>query len=188
MTGTADPMDPGREKAPDIGPSAGLDPYEVLGVARGASDQTIAAAHKQLAREFHPDIAGEVATVRMMQINAAFDTIRTSERRVLFDEFGPRPTGARDRSAASGSSGVPRWTPERDGTGGAGPAPGRPSGSVLPFGRHIGWSLGEIARVDPGYLEWLAGQRDGRRYADEIDVILRRAGYRSDGEDPDTGR
>jgi curved DNA-binding protein CbpA len=174
-------MDPGQASVPDPNPTPVLDPYEVLGVARGASDKTIAAAHKRLAREFHPDIAGEVATVRMMQINAAFDTIRTSERRADYDEFGPRPSGGR---TATGSvpGDVPRWTPERDGTGGAGPPPGRPSGSVLTFGRHIGWSLGEVARVDPGYLEWLAQQRDGRRFAGEIDVILRRSGHRKDDD------
>ena len=33
-----------------------------------------------------------------------------------------------------------------DGHGAAGPPPGRPSGSVLNFGRYAGWSLGEIAR------------------------------------------
>ncbi len=69
--------------------------------------------------------------------------------------------------------------PERDGTAGAGPPPGRPSGSVLGFGRHLGWSLGEIARVDPGYLEWLEGRREGAPYLDEIDDLLVRAGFRS---------
>ena len=63
-------------------------------------------------------------------------------------------------------------TRDRDGTGGAGPAPGRPSGSVLDFGRHIGWSMGEIARVDPGYLAWLSERREGRPYLDEIEAIL----------------
>lgn len=70
-------------------------------------------------------------------------------------------------------------TPERDGTGGAGPAPGRPSGSVLGFGRHIGWSLGEVARVDPGYLEWLEGRPEGRPLLDEIDELLVRIGFRA---------
>ena len=44
------------------------------------------------------------------------------------------------------------WTSSRQGAsweGTAGPPPGRPSGSVLDFGRFKGWSLGEIARVDP---------------------------------------
>ena len=58
------------------------------------------------------------------------------------------------------------------GVGAAGPPPGNPRGSVLTFGRHVGWSLGEVARVDPGYLQWLATTRDGARYRDEIDAIL----------------
>ena len=41
------------------------------------------------------------------------------------------------------------------GDGAAGPPPGNPSGSVLTFGRYTGWSLGEIARTDLEYLEWL---------------------------------
>ena len=62
--------------------------------------------------------------------------------------------------------------------GGAGRPPGRPSGSVLDFGRHLGWSLGEIARVDPGYLVWLEDRPEGRRYANEINGVLRQAGFR----------
>ena len=40
----------------------------------------------------------------------------------------------------------PRRCARADGLGAAGPPPGRPSGSVLNFGRYSGWSLGEIAR------------------------------------------
>jgi hypothetical protein len=65
-----------------------------------------------------------------------------------------------------------------DGTGAAGRPPGRPSGSVLDFGRHIGWSLGEIARVDAGYLVWLAERSEGARHRAEIDAILGRKGMR----------
>jgi hypothetical protein len=49
---------------------------------------------------------------------------------------------------------------------------------VLSFGRHLGWSIGEIARRDPGYLEWLEDRREGRPYLDEIDETLVRVGYR----------
>jgi curved DNA-binding protein CbpA len=93
-------------------------------------------------------------------------------------QFTP-PTGAHDPTRPPYG-----WTPERDGTAGAGPPPGRPSGSVLQFGRHLGWSLGEIARVDPGYLEWLEGRREGRPYLDEIDELLVRVGFRSVAKRP----
>ncbi len=65
-----------------------------------------------------------------------------------------------------------------DGTGAAGPPPGNPTGSVLNFGRYDGWSLGEIARADLEYLEWLDRMPIGRPYRDEIDAILRQTGRR----------
>lgn len=65
-----------------------------------------------------------------------------------------------------------------DETGAAGPPPGEPSGSVLMFGRYAGWSLGEIARSNLEYLEWLDRMPIGRMYRDEIDAILRSMGRR----------
>jgi len=65
-----------------------------------------------------------------------------------------------------------------DGTGAAGPPPGNPTGSVLTFGRYAGWSLGEIARKDLEFVEWLDRMPIGRPYRDEIDAILRRTGRR----------
>jgi DnaJ-class molecular chaperone len=135
---------------PDTGSS---DAYAILGVDRNSDDESIARAHRRLARRHHPDLAGESATRRMMHINAAFEAIRNAPARAEYDAARKPP-------------------PPRDGTGGAGPPPGRPSGSVLDFGRHIGWSLGEIARVDPGYLVWLADRAEGETYRDEIDDIL----------------
>ena len=65
-----------------------------------------------------------------------------------------------------------------DGFAAAGPPPGDPSGSVLNFGRYAGWSLGEIARRDLVYVEWLDRMPIGRPYREEIDAILRQAGRR----------
>ena len=75
----------------------------------------------------------------------------------------------------------------KDGLGAAGPPPGDPSGSVLNFGRFAGWSLGEIARRDLEYLEWLDRSSIGRQYRDEIDAILRRVGRRKSAS-PDEER
>ncbi len=70
-----------------------------------------------------------------------------------------------------------------DGEGAAGPPPGNPSGSVLTFGRYVGWSIGEIGRRDLEYLEWLDRAPIGRQYRDEIDGILRRSGRRRSAQD-----
>jgi curved DNA-binding protein CbpA len=102
----------------------------------------------------------------------------------------PPPAAPRERPPESVS---PDWTSGRSSTGGgydartmrapeglgaAGPPPGNPSGPVLAFGRYAGWSLGEIARRDLEYVEWLDRMPIGRPYRDEIDGILRRAGRR----------
>jgi curved DNA-binding protein CbpA len=162
------------------------DPYAILGVDRAATDAVIAAAHRRLARTFHPDVAGDDATAQMMRINAAFDRIRDRKRRARHaveesEERGVTPSPAATATAAGTGrthDGHRPWSPPRDGTGGAGKPPGRPSGSVLEFGRHVGWSVGEIARVDPGYLVWLEERREGSPYLEEIDRTLRHVGYR----------
>jgi curved DNA-binding protein CbpA len=182
------------------GPEEYIDPYRVLQVDPTADQEVIQAAYRALARRFHPDVAEDqdAAAKRMAVINSAFDLIRDPQRRAEYD---------RERSGGSGPS-APSWKPgagapagqgaRTDGSptsttyqpgghswssgasweGTAGPPPGRPSGSVLQFGRFKGWSLGEIARVDMGYLLWLEEKREGRPYLAEIDDLLRKAGIR----------
>jgi len=69
-----------------------------------------------------------------------------------------------------------------EGFGAAGPPPGRPSGTVLNFGRYAGWSLGEVARHDIEYIEWLDRAPIGRNYRAEVDGILRSSGRRKSAE------
>jgi curved DNA-binding protein CbpA len=150
--------------------------YAILGVSPDSDDASIAAAYRVLARRYHPDIAGETATERMAALNAAFGRVRTAERRAAYDRELER----------TGGVAIP-IRPDSEGTGAAGPPPGRPSGSVLGFGRHAGWSIGEIARIDPGYLAWLEERREGRPYVEEIDRTLRAIGYRVDHEERTRG-
>jgi curved DNA-binding protein CbpA len=180
-----------------------LDPYVTLQVNHDAEDDVIGAAYRALARRYHPDIAGEAATRSMAAINAAYELIGTPERRATYDaerRLGSAGTGmnggagqhagdsshaARHRGHHAASYMPPVWFTAPDGTGGAGPPPGRPSGTVLPFGRHVGWSIGEVARVDPGYLQWLEERPEGRPYVGEIDSTLRAMGRR--GHPPGQG-
>jgi curved DNA-binding protein CbpA len=96
----------------------------------------------------------------------------------------PPETVSRDwtsgRSSTGGGYDPSMRTP--DAAGAAGPPPGNASGSRLTFGRYDGWSLGEIARADLEYLEWLDRMPIGRPYRDEIDAILRRTGRRRSAE------
>jgi curved DNA-binding protein CbpA len=174
------------------------DPYHVLGVDPAADPDIIAAAYRTLARLHHPDVSQSPDAARLMaEINAAWSVLKDDRRRAAWDrEHGvirSMPQAPWTSPAAGGSSAAPatppgspahpapstgpvRWHRGPDGEGAAGPPPGSPRGSVLPFGRHIGWSLGEIARVDAGYLQWLAARPEGAPWRTEIEAILERLG------------
>ena len=96
-------------------------------------------------------------------------------RRPAPEETSPDWTAGR---SFSGSGYEPGTMHQADGIGAAGSPPGNPSGSVLNFGRYARWSLGEIARRDIEYIEWLDRMPIGRPYREEIDAILRAAGRR----------
>jgi len=187
--------------------TAERDPYVVLGIQADATVDAVTAAYRSLARLHHPDVSQVTgAEQRMAEINAAWTLLRDPARRAAWDRahgvVTPTTRGADGTAAASRPAGTPAtgghpgangsatapsqgyrpggtaWRRGPDGEGAAGPPPGSPRGSVLPFGRHIGWSLGEIARIDPGYLVWLEGTRDGAPYRDEIDALLDAKGIR----------
>ena len=144
-------------------------PYLVLGVRSDASPHDIATAYRMLARQHHPDVShDDGAERRMAEINAAWSILRDPIRRKAWDRQHAVDIAAAARAKADSGT----WHRGAAGVGAAGPPPGNPRGSVLTFGRHVGWSLGEVARVDPGYLQWLATTRDGARYRDEIDGLL----------------
>jgi curved DNA-binding protein CbpA len=164
-----------------------LDPYEVLQVAPTAETEVVRAAFRALAQRYHPDVAGPEGEARMRELNAAWEIVRDPENRAAHDRA--RTEGSADATPGASPSARPgpdpgvvsRPTPPRAAppwTGRAGPAPGHPSGSVLGFGVYYGWSLGEIARHDSGYLEWLEKKPEGRALVAEIDALLRRLGMR----------
>ena len=57
----------------------------------------------------------------------------------------------------------------------AGPPVGPASGSMIRFGRYEGWTIGQVARIDPPFLEWLRRVPLGRQLKAEIDLELQRA-------------
>jgi len=71
------------------------DPYEVLGVARGASADEIKSAYRRLARRYHPDVNPDdpSAEEKFKEIGAAYSVLSDPEKRARFDQFGTTEDG-----------------------------------------------------------------------------------------------
>ncbi len=62
------------------------DPYDVLGVSRGASDDDIRRAYLKLVKELHPDVnPAKSAEERFKKVTSAHDILGDPERRRQFD-------------------------------------------------------------------------------------------------------
>src|SRR5215469_6738346 len=59
--------------------------YAILGVPVDANTDTIKRAYRQLARRYHPDLAGPDGAVQMKRINRAYDVLSDAEKRLNYD-------------------------------------------------------------------------------------------------------
>jgi curved DNA-binding protein CbpA len=152
------------------------DPYQILGVSRAAARHQIRAAYVARARGAHPDLVGGRGLDVMRALNEAWDILKDARRRSAYDAAAGGVTIEAFTTAATpggGTSSVrhadqarPFWT------GAMGNAPGRPTGPVLDYGIFAGWSIGEIARKDRGYLHWLRDRPEAKPIHQDIDRLL----------------
>ena len=91
--------------------------YDLLGVAKDASDKEIRQAYRKLARQYHPDVnkTDAAAEERFKDINEAYSVLSDEESREKYDRYGDNWKHTDQYTqAGSPSSGGMRWT-VRDG-------------------------------------------------------------------------
>ncbi len=81
-------------------------PYEVLGVARDASDADIKKAYHKLVMKYHPDKnpGDKSAEEKFKEVNNAFDILKDPQKRAAYDRFGDAAfAGGNGASAGAGN-------------------------------------------------------------------------------------
>src|SRR5438067_1843497 len=84
------------------------DYYEVLGVARDASEADVKKAYRKLARQHHPDRnpGDKQAEARFKEVQEAYEVLSDKDKRTQYDRFGFAGPRA---EAGAGAGGPFRW-------------------------------------------------------------------------------
>lgn len=97
---------PGRRAAARF--NTPMNPYAVLGLHSGASLEEAGRAYRELAKQWHPDRAGEQGAARMTQLNVAYELVRCEQR----PRAGAPIASAGGRGHGGAGRGPGGWLPE----------------------------------------------------------------------------
>ncbi len=142
-------------------------PYEVLGVARDASDTDIKKAYHKLVMKYHPDKnpGDKAAEEKFKEVNNAFDILKDPQKRAAYDRYGDAAfAGGNGASAGMGGNPFGNGAFHFDMGGGAGMEDIlREAMRGFGFGGFEGGARGAGARTR------------GRDLLDEVEISLRDA-------------
>ncbi len=81
------------------------DYYEVLGVAKSATEEDLKKAYRKLAKQYHPDLNpnDKVAESKFKEVNEAYAVLSDSDKRRQFDQFGHAGVDGQGFSGFSGA-------------------------------------------------------------------------------------
>lgn len=137
------------------------DAYTVLQVRPDADFMVLQAAYRALARSYHAE-GSSPDPARMVEINRAWECVRTVERRARYDKERRTVAVPVQPQPAQGTPQQP-FDPWRYGAS----AP-RSGGDVVDFGRYAGWRIADLVRHDPDYVRWLSRHSSGVRFIETI--------------------
>lgn len=118
------------------------DPYQELGVARGASADEVRKAFRKLAKKHHPDTnpGDKASEEKFKRVSAAFDIVGDADKRKKFDA-GEIDADGRETSRGFGGGGGPWGQP-----GGGWSPRGQPEGPDVDLNDILSEILGRSAR------------------------------------------
>ena len=80
-----------------------MNPYQVLGISPGASDDEIKKAFRKAAVQHHPDKEGG-DEAKFKEINEAYEVLKDRQKRQRYDQFGHAGVGGGGGGGSAGGN------------------------------------------------------------------------------------